>query len=139
MEHRSTKLFREYIQIPTVQPEPDYQPAVELLIREAESLGLATFTHECVPGKPVLIITWEGMDRNRKQIDINISAIIHTYIKLIIKRLSCPNCNAAALLLVLVPTCQHVRLFSAIQPESAVILNPSSVFVSSMFVTRRTR
>ena len=71
MEHRSTKLFREYIQIPTVQPEPDYQPAVELLIREAESLGLATITHECVPGKPVLIITWEGMEPSLPSLMLN--------------------------------------------------------------------
>ena len=71
MEHRSTKLFREYIQIPTVQPEPDYQPAVELLVREAESLGLAAITHECVPGKPVLIITWEGMEPSLPSLMLN--------------------------------------------------------------------
>ena len=114
----------------------------QILFQGKKRSHLATWTRPATCGRTwdtLLVITWEGMDRNRKQIDINISAMIHTYIKLIIKRLSCHNCNDAALLLVLVPTCQHVRLFSAIQPESAVILNPSSVFVSSMFVTRRTR
>ena len=61
-ENRSTKLFRDYVRIPTVQPQPSYEPAVDLLVREAESLGLDAVTHECAPGKPVLILSWEGRE-----------------------------------------------------------------------------
>ena len=118
----------------------------QILFQGKKRCHLATWTRPATCGRTwdtLLIITWEGMDRNRKQIDINISAMIHTYIKLIIKGWVATTVMMQrlplVLVLVLVPTCQHVRLFSAIQPESAVILNPSSVFVSSMFVTRRTR
>ena len=71
----------------------------QILFQGKKRGRLATWTRPATCGRTwdtLLIITWEGMDRNRKQIDINISAMIHTYIKLIIKRLSCHNCNDAA-------------------------------------------
>ena len=61
-EHPSTKLFRDYVRIPSVQPDPDYSPIVDFLIQEANSMGLPYKTHCCVPDKPILIITWEGLD-----------------------------------------------------------------------------
>ena len=59
-EDRAVTLFREYVRIETVQPRPDYDGAIKFLIRYAEELGLPHTTHECVPGKPILVMTWEG-------------------------------------------------------------------------------
>ena len=59
-EDRAVTLFREYVRIETVQPRPDYDGAIKFLIRYAEELGLPHTTHECAPGKPILVMTWEG-------------------------------------------------------------------------------
>ena len=59
-EDRTVTLFREYVRIETVQPRPDYDGAIKFLIRYAEELALPHTTHECVPGKPILVMTWEG-------------------------------------------------------------------------------
>ena len=70
-EHESTKLFRDYIRISSVQPDPDYYQVVDFLIAEAKSLDLPYRTHECVPGKPILIITWEGREPSLSSIILN--------------------------------------------------------------------
>ena len=70
-EHESTKLFRDYIRIPSVQPDPDYYQVVDFLIDQAKSLDLPYRTHECVPGKPILIITWEGTDPSMSSVILN--------------------------------------------------------------------
>ena len=61
-ENPATTLFRDYVRIPSVQPNPDYQQVIEFLVEQAKSLGLPYKTHECCPGKPILVITWEGTD-----------------------------------------------------------------------------
>ena len=70
-EHPSTKLFRDYVRIPSVQPDPDYSPIVDFLVREAKSLGLPYRTHCCVPGKPIVIITWEGLEPSLSSVLLN--------------------------------------------------------------------
>ena len=70
-ENPSTKVFRDYIRIPSVQPDPDYYEAVEFLVNQAKSLGLPYNTHECCPGKPILIITWEGTDPSLASVILN--------------------------------------------------------------------
>ena len=70
-EHESTKLFRDYIRIPSVQPDPDYYQVVDFLIDQAKSLDLPYRTHECVPGKPILIITWEGTEPSLPSVILN--------------------------------------------------------------------
>ena len=37
----------------------------------AEDLGLPYFTHECVPGKPIMILTWEGEDPSLSSVILN--------------------------------------------------------------------
>jgi aminoacylase len=59
-EHPAVSAFRKYIQIKTVHPKPDYAGAVNFLRKEAQDAGLLFRTHECVPGKPFAIMTWEG-------------------------------------------------------------------------------
>ena len=64
-------MFRDYVRIPSVQPDPDYSPAVEFLISQAKSLGLSYRTHCCAPGKPILILTWEGEDPSLPSVLLN--------------------------------------------------------------------
>lgn len=61
-EHPSTSLFREYIRIKTVQPNPDYETCTRFLTGQAESLQLPWKVTECVAGKPIFVMTWEGTD-----------------------------------------------------------------------------
>ena len=71
MENPATTLFREYIRIESVQPKPDYQGCMQFLIRQADSLGLPYKIHECVAGKPILIMTWEGTDPSLTSVILN--------------------------------------------------------------------
>ncbi|CAG9132800.1 unnamed protein product [Plutella xylostella] len=57
----SVQLFREYLRIESVHPNPDYEPCVAFFRRYAASLGLPMRVVEAVPGKPVVIITWQGL------------------------------------------------------------------------------
>ena len=41
-EDPAVTLFRQYVQIETVQPKPDYQGAMEFLIKQAGSLIQST-------------------------------------------------------------------------------------------------
>ncbi|KAJ1916269.1 adenylate cyclase [Mycoemilia scoparia] len=59
-EPESVKRFREYLRIKSVQPKPDYESCVVFLNKQAEELGLPIKVYECVKGKPIVIITWEG-------------------------------------------------------------------------------
>ena len=64
-EDPAVTLFREYVRIETVQPNPDNDGAMKFLIDYAKSLNLPYVIHECVPGKPILIMTWEGTEPRR--------------------------------------------------------------------------
>ena len=70
-ENPSTGVFRDYVRIPSVQPEPNYFPAVDFLICQAKSAGLQYKTHCCLPSKPILIITWEGLDPSLPSVLLN--------------------------------------------------------------------
>ncbi|KAK9500210.1 hypothetical protein O3M35_001511 [Rhynocoris fuscipes] len=70
MEDQAVKYFREYLRIPSVHPDIDYSKCVEFLKRLAKENGL-----ECnvfgKPGKPIVILTWTGSDRNLGSILLN--------------------------------------------------------------------
>ena len=70
-ENPSTTLFRDYIRVETVQPHPDYKAAVDLLINEARKIDLEFSVHECVPDKPILILTWRGSDPSLSSLMLN--------------------------------------------------------------------
>uniref|UniRef100_G3SWU1 N-acyl-aliphatic-L-amino acid amidohydrolase n=1 Tax=Loxodonta africana TaxID=9785 RepID=G3SWU1_LOXAF len=59
-EHPSVTLFRQYLRIPTVQPEPDYGAAVAFLEERAHQLGLDCQKVEVAPGHVVTVLTWPG-------------------------------------------------------------------------------
>lgn len=55
--------FREYLRIPSVHPDIDYEDCVKFLKKQAESLGLPVKVYHPVdPKKPVVIITWVGTE-----------------------------------------------------------------------------
>ena len=70
-EHPSTALFRSYIQIKTVQPSPDYPTCMEFLKVQAGVLGLPYKITSCVEGKPIFIMTWEGIDSSLSSVLLN--------------------------------------------------------------------
>jgi len=73
MKDEAISLFREYLQIETVQPEPDSQKAHEFLERQAHVLGLhhriITVNHE--PKREVVLMTWPGSNPSLPSILLN--------------------------------------------------------------------
>ncbi|KAJ2778124.1 adenylate cyclase [Coemansia javaensis] len=63
--------FIEYLRIKTVQPEPDYAGCREYLRRQAAELGLGFQAHEYVAGKPVVVLTWAGMEPEAGSVVLN--------------------------------------------------------------------
>ncbi|XP_020659516.3 aminoacylase-1 [Pogona vitticeps] len=59
-EDPSVTLFREYLRIKTVQPDPDYDTAVKFLERIGSELGLQCQKVEVCPGRVITILTWRG-------------------------------------------------------------------------------
>ncbi|XP_062923825.1 aminoacylase-1B-like [Mobula hypostoma] len=70
-EHPAVGLFREYLRIRTVHPQPDYDRAIEFLERLGTELGLLCTKIEVSPGYRILILTWEGTDPKLKSILLN--------------------------------------------------------------------
>uniref|UniRef100_A0A3Q3T352 N-acyl-aliphatic-L-amino acid amidohydrolase n=1 Tax=Mastacembelus armatus TaxID=205130 RepID=A0A3Q3T352_9TELE len=70
-EDPSVSLFRDYLRLKTVHPDPDYDAALQFLDRIAEELGLPIKKIEVCPGRVVTIVTWEGMNPALKSILLN--------------------------------------------------------------------
>lgn len=70
-EHPSTALFREYLRIKSVQPDPDYDSCIEFLKRQAARLELDYHVTEMVKGKPIFIMTWPGTEPNLPSLLLN--------------------------------------------------------------------
>uniref|UniRef100_A0A673MVX3 N-acyl-aliphatic-L-amino acid amidohydrolase n=1 Tax=Sinocyclocheilus rhinocerous TaxID=307959 RepID=A0A673MVX3_9TELE len=95
-EDPSVTLFREYLRLKTVHPEPDYDAAIRFLERMAEELGLpmkkvevmiyyvrGVFKHliiltarpnavpQVCPGRVVAVITWVGSRPELKSVVLN--------------------------------------------------------------------
>lgn len=64
-------LFREYLRLKTVHPEPDYDAALRFLDRMAKELNLPLKKIEVCPGRVVSIITWVGTNPALKAILLN--------------------------------------------------------------------
>ncbi|XP_011638967.1 aminoacylase-1 [Pogonomyrmex barbatus] len=63
--------FREYLRIPSVQPDVNYDDCVAFLTRQAESLGLPIKVYHVYPKKPIVVITWEGTQPTKPSILLN--------------------------------------------------------------------
>ena len=70
-ENPSTTLFREYVRIPSVHPDPDYEEVVTFLVKQADSMGLGWRRHELSPGKPILVISWPGLEPELPSVMLN--------------------------------------------------------------------
>uniref|UniRef100_A0A673MRQ7 N-acyl-aliphatic-L-amino acid amidohydrolase n=1 Tax=Sinocyclocheilus rhinocerous TaxID=307959 RepID=A0A673MRQ7_9TELE len=70
-EDPSVTLFREYLRLKTVHPEPDYDAAIRFLERMAEELGLPMKKVEVCPGRVVAVITWVGSRPELKSVVLN--------------------------------------------------------------------
>ncbi|XP_020854841.1 aminoacylase-1 isoform X2 [Phascolarctos cinereus] len=70
-EHPGVTLFRQYLRIRTVQPEPKYDEAVLFLEKIAKDLGLECQKVEVAPGRVVTILTWQGTDPSLRSLVLN--------------------------------------------------------------------
>jgi aminoacylase len=62
MESISVTRFRQYLQIKTVQPQPDYESCHPFFKKYAQELELEYETISVVDKKPIFILTWKGSD-----------------------------------------------------------------------------
>ncbi|KAF5298075.1 hypothetical protein FQA39_LY11843 [Lamprigera yunnana] len=63
--------FQEYLRVPSVHPNIDYDLCVKFLKNQAKSLNLPCNVYYYVPKKPVVLITWSGTDPSAKSILLN--------------------------------------------------------------------
>ncbi len=71
-EHAAVvRRFRDYLQINTAHPSPDYKSAVEFLLSQASEIGLDSRVLEFVEGKPLVLLTWKGKDPSISSILLN--------------------------------------------------------------------
>ncbi|XP_028142365.1 aminoacylase-1 isoform X3 [Diabrotica virgifera virgifera] len=71
LDQQAVNNFREYLQIPSVHPDVDYEPCVTFLEKQAKSLGLPAKVISVVAGKPIVIITWLGKEPSLPAILLN--------------------------------------------------------------------
>lgn len=71
-KNEEIQIFREYLRIPSVHPDVDYEPCVEFLRKQAESLGLpVNVYYPFSKSKPIVVITWTGTQPNLSSIILN--------------------------------------------------------------------
>ncbi|PVU85545.1 hypothetical protein BB559_006953 [Furculomyces boomerangus] len=63
--------FRQYLQIKTVQPTPDYAACTQFLVNQAKEIGLEYQVVEPVKGKPIVVLKIAGKDPSLKSILFN--------------------------------------------------------------------
>lgn len=63
--------FREYLRIPSVHPDINYNDCVQFLKKQGEQLDLPVVVYELVPKKPVVVITWKGLEPEQPSILLN--------------------------------------------------------------------
>lgn len=70
-EHESVSLFREYLRIPSVHPDVNYDGCVQFLTNVANTLKLPVKVIEIAPRKPIVIITWTGLQPELPSVMLN--------------------------------------------------------------------
>ncbi|XP_015521691.1 aminoacylase-1-like [Neodiprion virginianus] len=71
LEATAVENFCEYLRIPTVQPNVNYDDCVAFLQKQAKSLDLPLKVYHVHPDKPIVIITWEGLKPSLPAILLN--------------------------------------------------------------------
>ena len=54
-----------------MHPDPDYEEVVTFLVKQADSIGLDWRRHELSPGKPILVISWPGLEPGLPSVMLN--------------------------------------------------------------------
>ncbi|XP_072932897.1 aminoacylase-1-like [Epargyreus clarus] len=67
----AVKNLQEYLRIRSVHPNINYDECLDFLKRKAKELDLPVRVFELVPKKPVLVMTWEGLEPNETSILLN--------------------------------------------------------------------
>lgn len=71
-QNEEINYFREYLRIPSVHPNINYDPCIEFLKRQATDLNLPLkIYHPVDPKNPVVVITWTGTQPNLPAIILN--------------------------------------------------------------------
>jgi len=70
-EDISVTTFREYLRINTMQPDPNYEAAVEFLCKLAKDVGLECKVVRVMPDRPIVVMTWLGSDNSLPSILLN--------------------------------------------------------------------
>lgn len=66
------QIFREFLRIPSVQPDIDYDPCVKFLQKQAKSLNLPLkVSYAGDLSKPIVVITWKGSHPDLPSIMLN--------------------------------------------------------------------
>ncbi|XP_043464251.1 aminoacylase-1-like [Leptopilina heterotoma] len=71
MDAKAIENFQEYLRIPSVHPDVNYKGCVEFFKKQAESMQLPIKIFEVRPNKPIVIVTWEGTEPEKKSILLN--------------------------------------------------------------------
>ncbi|XP_052781401.1 aminoacylase-1-like [Mya arenaria] len=71
VEDKAVTLFREYLRIKTVHPEPDYDGAIAFLEKMAKDIGLPSKVVEVHEGRKILIMTLVGKEPGLPTILLN--------------------------------------------------------------------
>ncbi|XP_017001387.2 aminoacylase-1A-like [Drosophila takahashii] len=70
--NKEIEYFREYLRIPSVHPNPDYEPCVEFLRCQAKDLDLPIKVfYPLDKQNPVVVLTWEGIEKKWPSILLN--------------------------------------------------------------------
>ncbi|KAK6640101.1 hypothetical protein RUM43_008378 [Polyplax serrata] len=67
----AVKNFRKYLQIPSVQPNVNYDECVKFLRQQADELGAVFNIVEIVKNKPIVILTFHGTEPLLKSVLLN--------------------------------------------------------------------
>ncbi|XP_060530070.1 aminoacylase-1 isoform X2 [Cylas formicarius] len=71
LDAQAVNNFREYLQIPSVHPDVNYDGCVKFLRSQAQSLDLPVKIITLVTGKPIVILTWIGKEPHIPSILLN--------------------------------------------------------------------
>ncbi|XP_018050254.1 PREDICTED: aminoacylase-1-like isoform X1 [Atta colombica] len=71
LDETAVENFREYLRIPSVQPDINYDECVEFITRQAQSLDLPVKIYHVHPKKPIVVLTWMGTDPTKQSILLN--------------------------------------------------------------------
>ncbi|XP_030021926.2 aminoacylase-1 [Manduca sexta] len=63
--------LRNYLRIRSVHPNVNYDECIEYLKNQAKSLDLPVQVFECVPKKPILVMTWTGEQPSLPSVMLN--------------------------------------------------------------------